>query len=350
MRPDPLAIVDQVGGRVRRQVDVRLARVWCALTAIALVEQDDLVHRRVEPPSEARGRARTRPAVEHHCRLAVGIAADLPVETVAGTDVEHADLVRLGHGETVHPSKPARTRALPSSTLDPWRSATTSPSEIALDCADGLFSRREAVRRLMLLGLDGAGRRRAAGIVRKRRRRRRARRRPARPRDLRAAPDTVPAADRGGDDPRRRRHRRRPNRVDDTVSGDPVATSEAPAGPVTEEIRFAGPRGELIGVLVDRARSERCGPRDPREPRAHRPHPFDPAAARGRRVHVARHRPALRGGRNGRPAVRRRRHGRVGQRAGRTTASKTCGPGSTSSNDARPVPSWRRSASASAAG
>ena len=44
---------------------------------------------------------------------------------------------------------------------------------------------------------------------------------------------------------RRSRHRTEP--VDDT--GDPAATA-APADPVTEEIRFAGPRGELIGVLA----------------------------------------------------------------------------------------------------
>jgi carboxymethylenebutenolidase len=34
-----------------------------------------------------------------------------------------------------------------------------------------------------------------------------------------------------------------------TVPADPVATSGAPAAPATEEIRFTGPRGELIGVL-----------------------------------------------------------------------------------------------------
>jgi carboxymethylenebutenolidase len=119
-------------------------------------------------------------------------------------------------------------------------------AEIALDCADGLFSRREAVRRLMLLGLtaptaaallascgdddDAESGTTGSTAV------------PA------AAPDTAPPASQAGTsvaetvpaptEP-----------SDDTEPDDPVATTEAPAGPVTEEIRFAGPRGELIGVL-----------------------------------------------------------------------------------------------------
>jgi len=38
--------------------------------------------------------------------------------------------------------------------------------------------------------------------------------------------------------------------VADTAPGGPGTTAGAAAGPITEEIRFAGPRGELIGVLA----------------------------------------------------------------------------------------------------
>ncbi len=117
-------------------------------------------------------------------------------------------------------------------------------AEIALDCADGLFSRREAVRRLMLLGLTApaaavllascggdddavdpatttpASSGAAPATV------------PNETATVPTAPASSPVAS-----------------IDDTVPADPVATTEASGGPVTEEIRFAGPRGELIGVL-----------------------------------------------------------------------------------------------------
>ncbi len=67
------------GRRVGRQVDLRLARVRRAAPAVALVELHDPVRAGSNHASEAGGAARARPAVEHHRRLAVGIAADLPV-------------------------------------------------------------------------------------------------------------------------------------------------------------------------------------------------------------------------------------------------------------------------------
>jgi hypothetical protein len=36
--------------------------------------------------------------MKNDCGLAVGIAADLPIQTVAVSDVEHADLVRVDLG------------------------------------------------------------------------------------------------------------------------------------------------------------------------------------------------------------------------------------------------------------
>jgi carboxymethylenebutenolidase len=117
-------------------------------------------------------------------------------------------------------------------------------SEIALDCADGLFSRREAVRRLMLLGLTAPA---AAALVAS-----------CGSDDDEAEP--APTASTASSDvalatapatngpatsaPAPESSPTEP--VDNT--GDPVATA-APADPVTEEIRFAGPRGELIGVF-----------------------------------------------------------------------------------------------------
>jgi len=122
-------------------------------------------------------------------------------------------------------------------------------SEIALDCADGLLSRREAVRRLMLLGVtapaaaallascggddDADESPSTAGSTA-----------PPAP-----ASDTAPASSQAGTTPAQTASA--PTEpVDDTASVDPSTTTEAATGPVTEEIRFAGPRGELIGVLA----------------------------------------------------------------------------------------------------
>ncbi|MGH9134961.1 MAG: dienelactone hydrolase family protein [Ilumatobacteraceae bacterium] len=89
-------------------------------------------------------------------------------------------------------------------------------AEIALDCADGLFSRREAVRRLMLLGLTAPA---AAGLL-----------------ASCGSDDDVAGQSPSG-------------QVGDAASTDPSTPATDAAGVVAEEIRFAGPRGELIGVL-----------------------------------------------------------------------------------------------------
>lgn len=77
--------------------------------------------------------------------------------------------------------------------------------ELAIDCEEGLLSRREALRRLGLMGVTGA------------------------------AATTLLAAC-GGDD-------------DDTADADPGAASVPPGA--GEEIRFPGPNGELIGLLAE---------------------------------------------------------------------------------------------------
>jgi carboxymethylenebutenolidase len=123
-------------------------------------------------------------------------------------------------------------------------------SEIALDCADGLFSRREAVRRLMLLGVTAPA---AAALLAScgsdaddadELPSTAASTAPPAP-----ASDTAPASSQAGTIPAQTASA--PTEpADDTASSDPATTADAPASAVTEEIRFAGPRGELIGVLA----------------------------------------------------------------------------------------------------
>ena len=126
-------------------------------------------------------------------------------------------------------------------------------SEIALDCADGLFSRREAVRRLMLLGLTAPA---AAALL-------------AScggddddgdespPMAASTAPsdpgsDSAPPSSQAGTNPAQTASA--PTEpTDDTASTDPTTTADAATTAVTEEIRFAGPRGELIGLLATAA-------------------------------------------------------------------------------------------------
>lgn len=86
--------------------------------------------------------------------------------------------------------------------------------EIAQDCADGLLSRREALRRLGMLGL---------GV---------------------AASGSLLAACGGDDDDEA-------ETTDATTTSAPTATSAAAgAASAAETIRFAGPRGELIGAYA----------------------------------------------------------------------------------------------------
>ena len=104
--------------------------------------------------------------------------------------------------------------------------------EVALDCEDGLLSRREALRRLGLLGVTGA----AAVAL------------------LAACGDDDDAASttRGG-------RRRAATAASTTTASTPAAEerpatsppSSASASASGEEIRFSGPNGELIGVLAE---------------------------------------------------------------------------------------------------
>src|SRR5206468_5793303 len=83
-----LDVVDQVPGRV-----VVEARIRRRLAAAALVEHQDLVFVGVELPAMVGARSATGAAVQEYDRLAVGVAAQLPIEEVAVADVEHAGFV-----------------------------------------------------------------------------------------------------------------------------------------------------------------------------------------------------------------------------------------------------------------
>src|SRR4051812_45345061 len=113
-------------------------------------------------------------------------------------------------------------------------------SEIVLDCTDGIVTRREAFRRLMLLGVTAPG---AAALL------------AACGNDhdsAQSAASAAPSSNAVATDP-----------VAPTTIGSPAATTTAAtAAPATQssaagagsvagqEIRFAGPQGDLIGVLA----------------------------------------------------------------------------------------------------
>jgi carboxymethylenebutenolidase len=109
--------------------------------------------------------------------------------------------------------------------------------EVALDCEDGLLSRREALRRLGLLGVTGAA---AAAVL-------------AACGDdgdatsstSAAASATSVAAAATGPAPTTGTT----GAASGSTSGSPPPSSAAPG--VAEEIRFDGPNGELIGVLAE---------------------------------------------------------------------------------------------------
>ena len=146
-------------------------------------------------------------------------------------------------------------------------------SEVVEDYSDGIIARREALRRLGLLGV-------AAGV----------------------ALPLLAACDAAGQE-------------GTTAPPTPSAAGGSPAGPAplpTEAISFDGPEGRtLMGAWAAAEDSARCGPGRAREPRPHRPHPFRGRAAGGERLLRAGHRPAVGGGRHrvvrrrGRRSVRR---------------------------------------------
>jgi hypothetical protein len=90
-----LHVGDEVVGRVDRHVGRRVARVRRAATAAALVEEDRPVAGGVERATLVLRAAGSRPAVHDERRLAVRVAARLPVHEVAVAHVEHPVVVGL---------------------------------------------------------------------------------------------------------------------------------------------------------------------------------------------------------------------------------------------------------------
>jgi carboxymethylenebutenolidase len=110
-------------------------------------------------------------------------------------------------------------------------------SEIVLDCADGVFSRREGLRRLMLLGLTAPA---AAAML--------AACGDEEPTTVATAPPATDSAETSisnasvATTP--------PTASVAPVASDPDASDPVASGPAAEEIRFAGPTTDLIGVLA----------------------------------------------------------------------------------------------------
>ncbi len=69
--------------------------MWRRSAASALVEQENVIHRRVEEPPVVRGTPSARPAMQEHGWLAPRGTDALPMEDVAVADLERADLVRV---------------------------------------------------------------------------------------------------------------------------------------------------------------------------------------------------------------------------------------------------------------
>jgi carboxymethylenebutenolidase len=121
-------------------------------------------------------------------------------------------------------------------------------TEIALDCADGVFSRREALRRLTMLGLTAPA---AVALLASCGSNDESATTASTTPEV-AAPSTAPTTTLSQNSIIPGQTASSPTEpVGDTASVDPSTTVETATTPVAEEIRFAGPRGELIGVLAN---------------------------------------------------------------------------------------------------
>lgn len=90
-----LDVADEVMGGIRGKIDIKLVGERQAVPGLALVEQNDPVCLRVKEAPLARSAARSRSTVEEERRLAIGVAAALPVHPVSVTDFQHATVVRF---------------------------------------------------------------------------------------------------------------------------------------------------------------------------------------------------------------------------------------------------------------
>ena len=108
----PLHVGDQMQRGVDRQVDVDVRHERPAAPTAALIEQHASVRGRIEEPTLARAAAAARAAMHEQRRQPVGVADRLPVDLLAGADIEHPVLVRLDRRVLVaHVSSIARAAA-----------------------------------------------------------------------------------------------------------------------------------------------------------------------------------------------------------------------------------------------
>ena len=89
-----LHIREQMLGGVGAHVRGRVTRVRGAAPAPTLIEQHGPVAVRIDSAHPRRA-PRSRPAVDHQCRLALRVAANLPVHQVPIADVEHPLVIGL---------------------------------------------------------------------------------------------------------------------------------------------------------------------------------------------------------------------------------------------------------------
>src|ERR1019366_210831 len=87
---ESLDVVNQVIGRVRRQIHGGITGVWGTSPGPALVEEHHAIRRRIEEATHSWRASRARTPVQHKDRLATRVPARLPVEGIALPDIEHS--------------------------------------------------------------------------------------------------------------------------------------------------------------------------------------------------------------------------------------------------------------------
>ncbi len=88
-------IGDQMPGGVGSKIAIRVGRIRQAAAAIALIEEDDPVRRRIKIAARRTRAPRARAAMQNDNRQAVRISAAFKIEPVAVAGIQHAVIVWL---------------------------------------------------------------------------------------------------------------------------------------------------------------------------------------------------------------------------------------------------------------
>ena len=88
-------IGDQMRGGVTFQVGIESAGMWCAASAVTLIEEYDAVGAGIKKPAVPGNTSRTGAAMQDHNWLAMWIATDLPVDAIAVIHLQETLIVRL---------------------------------------------------------------------------------------------------------------------------------------------------------------------------------------------------------------------------------------------------------------